>query len=146
MAAIDKNPKLFVKSYFTSSIAEAIELAGAELGPDALLLNTRPAPPESGRVGQYEVVFGCPPATTGATATAAAPDPVADLRKRMDEIREMVSRIGTPGSAPRPSSAGDQSLSSRSRRTWRTRPWSCARGRTAGCARSTSVARTACTW
>ena len=107
MAAIDKNPKLFVKSYFTSSIAEAIELAGAELGPDALLLNTRPAPPESGRVGQYEVVFGCPPATTSAPAAAAPPDPVADLRKRMDEIREMVSRIGAPGSAPRPSTVGD---------------------------------------
>jgi len=106
MAAIDKNPKLFVKSYFTSSIAEAIELAGAELGPDALLLNTRPAPPESGRREQYEVVFGCPPAATVGTAAQAAPDPVEDLRKRMDEIREMVSRIGAPGTAPRPSSVG----------------------------------------
>lgn len=107
MAAIDKNPKLFVKSYFTSSIAEAIELAGAELGPDALLLNTRPAPPESGRVGQYEVVFGCQPVTSDAPAATAAPDAVADLRKRMEEIREMVSRIGAPGSAPQPSSVGD---------------------------------------
>jgi flagellar biosynthesis protein FlhF len=106
MAAIDKNPKLFVKSYFTSSIAEAIELAGAELGPDALLLNSRPAPPESGRPEQYEVVFGCAPAATVGTAAQAAPDPVEDLRKRMDEIREMVSRIGAPGTAPRPSSVG----------------------------------------
>jgi flagellar biosynthesis protein FlhF len=108
MAAIDRNPKLFVKSYFTSSIAEAIELAGAELGPDALLLNTRPAPPESGRTGQYEVVFGCQPAAlVGSGTPAATADPVADLRKRMDEIREMVSRIGAPGSAPRPSTVGD---------------------------------------
>ena len=106
MLATDKNSRLFVKSYFTHSIAEAIELAGAELGPDALLLNTRPAPPDSGHPGQYEVVFGCPPAaTTGSAVAGAAPDPVADLRKRMDEIREMVSRIG-----PQPSTPGSTSL------------------------------------
>ena len=88
MAEIDKNTRLFVKSYFTHSIAEAIELAVAELGPDALLLNTRPAPPESGHPGQYEVVFGCQPGTSGGgpAGPASAQDPVADLRKRMDEI------------------------------------------------------------
>ena len=109
MPGIDKNSKLFVKSYFTSSIAEAIELAGTELGPDALLLNTRQAPPESGHPGEYEVVFGVPPTTSvsSGAAPAGAPDPVADLRKRMEEIREMVSRIGSPGSAPRPTSVGD---------------------------------------
>ncbi|HLK49902.1 MAG TPA: hypothetical protein VKT49_17285 [Bryobacteraceae bacterium] len=112
MPGIDKNTRLFVKSYFTTSIAEAIELAGAELGPDALLLNTRPAPPESGHPGEYEVVFGVPPATGGGAGVAAAPsaDPVADLRKRMDEIREMVSRIGSPASAPKPTLAADALL------------------------------------
>src|SRR5690349_21630799 len=114
MSGIDKNSRLFVKSYFTHSIAEAIELAGAELGSDALLLNTRPAPPESGHPGEYEVVFGVPPATNAggaaATAPAQAPDAVADLRKRMDEIREMVSRIGSPGGAVRPSSVADALL------------------------------------
>ena len=111
MLAIDKNAKLFVKSYFTHSVAEAIEMAGAELGPDALLLNTRPAPPESGHEGQYEVVFGCPPAAANGGATpASAADPVADLRKRMEEIREMVSRIGAPGSSSRASSVGEALL------------------------------------
>jgi len=108
MPATDKS-KLFVKSYFTSSIAEAIELAGAELGPDALLLNTRPAPPESGHPGEYEVVFGCPPvASNGGPAPAA--DPVADLRKQMEQIREMVSRIGSPSAAPRSTSVADALL------------------------------------
>ena len=112
MAEIDKNTRLFVKSYFTHSIAEAIELAVAELGPDALLLNTRPAPPESGHPGQYEVVFGCQPATSGggSAAPASAQDPVADLRKRMDEIRDMVSRIGSQAGAPRLSSVADSLL------------------------------------
>lgn len=110
MPAIDKS-KLFVKSYFTASIAEAIELAGAELGPDALLLNTRPAPPESGHLGEYEVVFGCPPVASNGGAATAAADPVADLRKRMEEIREMVSRIGAPSSsAPRTTSVADSLL------------------------------------
>ena len=111
MPATEKTSRLFVKSYFTHSIAEAIELAGAELGPDALLLNTRVAPPESGHPGAYEVTFGCPPATRAAApASAAPPDPVADLRKRMDEIREMVSRIGSPASAPRATSVADALL------------------------------------
>src|SRR3954452_24132114 len=98
MPAIDKNSRLFVKSYFTHSIADAIEQARVELGPDALLLNTRPAPPEASLQGEYEVVFGCKPGESDgppSSHTAAAPDPVADLRKRMDEIREMVSRIGS---------------------------------------------------
>lgn len=110
MPATEKTSRLFVKSYFTRSIAEAIELAGAELGPDALLLNTRVAPPESGHPGAYEVTFGCPPATSVATPSAAPADPVADLRKRMDEIREMVSRIGSPASAPRPTSVAEALL------------------------------------
>jgi flagellar biosynthesis protein FlhF len=108
MFATDKNPKLFVKSYFTHSVAEAIERAEGELGPDALLLNTRPAPPESGHEGEYEVVFGCPPAAANGGATSApSSDPVADLRKRMDEIREMVARIGGPAGTPRSNTVAD---------------------------------------
>ena len=112
MLANDKNARLFVKSYFANSIGEAIEQAGAELGPDALLLNTRPAPEDSGHPGKYEVVFGCPPVASNGGATAVpAPDPVADLRKRMEEIREMVCRIGTSTSAgPRGNSVADALL------------------------------------
>jgi flagellar biosynthesis protein FlhF len=103
MLAADKNSRLFVKSYFTHSIADAIEQARVELGPDALLLNTRPAPPEAAFQGEYEVVFGCRPGENdggGSSHATAASDPVADLRKRMEEIREMVSRIGATSTAP----------------------------------------------
>ena len=113
MLPTDKNARLFVKSYFTHSITEAIEQARVEMGPDALLLNTRPAPPEGAHQGEYEVVFGLRPGAEdgGARAETAAVDPVQDLRKQMEQIREMVSRIGAgPVTASRPHSVADALL------------------------------------
>jgi len=71
---------------------EAIEQAHAEMGPDALLLNSREAPPEARQLGAYEVVFGSRPQSQALALCPA--DSVEDLRKRMDELRDMVSRIG----------------------------------------------------
>ena len=94
MPPTDKNSRLFVKSYFASTIEEAMEQARVELGPDALLLNSREAPPEGRNRGDYEVVFGCRPAqASGSTALVPVNDPVEDLRRRMEEIREMISRM-----------------------------------------------------
>src|SRR5579864_8644863 len=104
MPAAENNSGLFVKSYFTHSIAEALEQAQVELGPDALLLNTRPAPPEAGHLGEYEVVFGCPPVAAGSKAGL---DPVDDLRKQMEQIREMVTRIGSPSQPARSNTVAD---------------------------------------
>ena len=42
-----EQPHIHVKSYFASNIPDAIEVARNELGPDALLLNSRRAPPEN---------------------------------------------------------------------------------------------------
>lgn len=103
MLSTEKNPRLFVKSYFTFSIADAIEQARVELGPDALLLNTRPAPPEGANQGEYEVVFGVGPSAAESGVVkpiAQASDPVDDLRRQMNQIRDMVSRIGAAGPAP----------------------------------------------
>lgn len=111
MPATETNPRMFVKSYYTFSIADAIEQATLELGPDALLLNTRPAPPESGREGEYEVVFGCAPEANGNGSAMAGADPVDDLRKKMEEIRQMVSRIGAgPVAGARTSAVADALL------------------------------------
>ena len=99
MLTSDKNSRLYVKSYFAPSIEAAMEQAHAELGPEALLLNSREAPPEARQQGAYEVVFGCRNASSGAAA-APPSDPVEDIRKRMDEIRDMVSRIGVVRGAP----------------------------------------------
>lgn len=47
-----------LKSYFAQSIGEAIESARLELGPEAMLLNSRKTAPEQNYLGQFEVVFG----------------------------------------------------------------------------------------
>jgi flagellar biosynthesis protein FlhF len=89
------NQKLFVKSYFASSVGEGMAQARTDLGPDALLLNTRESPPEARHLGDYEVVFGVasgvrkPPPTTGG-------DAVEDLRQRIEKVRELVTRMAKP--------------------------------------------------
>ncbi len=47
-----------LKSYFAASVAEAIEKARVELGPEAMLLNSREIAPEQRHLGAFEVVFG----------------------------------------------------------------------------------------
>lgn len=50
-----------LKSYFSGTVEAAMELARQELGEEALLVNARPATPETRYLGAYEVVFGIPP-------------------------------------------------------------------------------------
>ncbi len=47
-----------LKSYFSGTVEAAMELARKELGDEALLVNARPATPETRYLGAYEVVFG----------------------------------------------------------------------------------------
>jgi flagellar biosynthesis protein FlhF len=90
--ANDNNSRLHVKSYFASSIADAMEQARVELGPEALLLNSREAPPEARHLGSCEVVFGVRSRPAASIDTPPEPAIQADeLRKFMGEIREFVS-------------------------------------------------------
>jgi len=77
------NTQLRIKSYFAATVAAAGEQASRELGPDALLVEQREAPPEAAHLGKYEVVFGLNP--------GPAPDPLRnemkELRRQMDELR-----------------------------------------------------------
>jgi flagellar biosynthesis protein FlhF len=73
-------PSTFVKSFFAESIQVAMQRARAELGTDALLLNSRDAPPEARHLGAFEVVFAtCTEAVEqySAPVTPPAPAPVA---------------------------------------------------------------------
>jgi flagellar biosynthesis protein FlhF len=72
-----------------------MELARKELGPDALLLNSRQSPPEARHLGPIEVVFGdnteprrpeAPPSTPPADAG------LDDLRQKVEEIRKLLIR------------------------------------------------------
>jgi len=91
-------PSTFVKSFFAESVQSAMEHAQVELGTDALLLDSREAPPEARHLGAYEVVF----ATCSEAPEPAAPAPasgVETLLLQLKEIREMVGRITPPAAA-----------------------------------------------
>ncbi len=46
-----------IKSYYSLTMEDAMAMARRNLGPDAMLVNSRQAPPESRHLGEYEVVF-----------------------------------------------------------------------------------------
>jgi len=94
---------IHVKSYFASTIPDAIEVARNELGADALFLNSRPSPPEALHLGAFEVVFGVHSEKRPAESSpAAGASGVEGLRQTMDEIRTMILRSSaTPSSRDR---------------------------------------------
>ena len=49
-----------IKSYFADSVQEAIEKARVDLGPDAMLMNSKQTDFELRALGSFEVVFGVP--------------------------------------------------------------------------------------
>jgi flagellar biosynthesis protein FlhF len=61
-----------IKSYYSRTVEDAMAAARQEMGADAMLVNSRKAPPESRHLGEYEVVF--------ANVGAAAPPAEAALR------------------------------------------------------------------
>ena len=61
-----------IKSYFAAAVEDAMAQARQELGPEAMLLNTRKAPPEARHLGEYEVVFAVENATAPVESAAAA--------------------------------------------------------------------------
>jgi flagellar biosynthesis GTPase FlhF len=77
-----------IKSYFTDSVQEAIEHARVELGPDAMLMNSKKTEPELRALGAYEVVFGVTSDIASASSTvlpkkaAALPELVTADKKR----------------------------------------------------------------
>ncbi len=97
-----------IKSYFSQTVEDAMAKAALELGPDAMLLNSRKAPLEAGHPGEYEVVFATEvPGTEGGETcaeTAAAfvetrmagnerlSRELADLKKEMEGMRRTLTR------------------------------------------------------
>jgi len=86
-----------IKSYFANSVEDAMALARQELGPDAMLVNSRKSSPDSRHLGVYEVVFvtdipvsesGEPPAGAPvAPGTAARQAPGDRLSRQMVELK-----------------------------------------------------------
>ena len=86
----DGGTRLQLKSYFANSVVDAMEKARAELGVDALLMNSREAPPEARHLGALEVVFGVGPASTQTAAEPPAQQ-ADELRQLLRELRDLVS-------------------------------------------------------
>jgi flagellar biosynthesis protein FlhF len=92
------SPRFYVKSFFAASVQEAMEQAQCEMGSDALLLNTKAAPPEARHLGDYEVVFGeyadvCAQETARGIRTATtppAPNTIAGVRRSVEDIRDLL--------------------------------------------------------
>jgi flagellar biosynthesis protein FlhF len=98
-----------IKSYFSHTVEDAMVMASRELGADAMLLNSRKAPPEARHLGEYEVVFatgtGAPamddlPGPSAASSFPSAQPPlgdrlskdVADLKKELAGMRRALTR------------------------------------------------------
>lgn len=93
-----------IKSYFSASVEAAISQARRELGPDAVLVSTRSAPPEAAHLGRYEVVFGSLEQTTntadskvedgGSYSSVRSPmmEELAELRKQIEELCQTVGQ------------------------------------------------------
>ena len=73
-----------LKSYFSGTVEAAMKLARKELGEDALLVNARPAMPETQYLGAYEVVFGLADG-----ATAPLPSRTASGNRLAEEVAEL---------------------------------------------------------
>ena len=93
------------KSYFASSVPAALELARKELGEEAMLVTSRPAPADARVFGRLEVTFVWEPKAAGAPASVqAASTPFGALRalqssraaqpmSELDEIRREISAL-----------------------------------------------------
>ena len=91
-----------LKSYFSGSVEAAVELARKELGEDALLVNARPATPETKHLGAYEVVFGTQfPAPAQAVGVQTS-DVARDISEMKREIEKLARRLRTPRAIEQP--------------------------------------------
>jgi flagellar biosynthesis protein FlhF len=98
-----------IKSYYCPSVEDAMAMARQELGSEAMLLNSRPTPPETRHLGDYEVVFAtqmagdetvegfetAPPALL-LSGTPPAGDrlstEVSELRRELESMRRTLTR------------------------------------------------------
>jgi flagellar biosynthesis GTPase FlhF len=109
------------KAYFASSVPAALEFARQELGENALLVSSRPAPAQARQFGRLEVTFAWDPP---AWDSKEAPLPHSPVRRNaavispgaaeMNEIREQLAALRAPagrgGRAPDAEVATEDSL------------------------------------
>ena len=105
-----------IKSYFASTVEEAMAQARQELGSDAMLVNSRKSSVETRHLGTYEVVFAgeMPPREPEETPAAASPPQpestdrlarqMTELKRELEGVRRTISRSALAPAAWRDSS------------------------------------------
>jgi flagellar biosynthesis protein FlhF len=91
-----------IKSYYSPTVEEAMASARQELGPEAMLLNTRKAPLETRHLGEYEVVFATladpadsdtePASVVPHTTTERLSQEFSELKKELEGMRRALTR------------------------------------------------------
>ena len=84
------------KTYFASSVPAALEVARQELGDNAMLVNSRPAPSEMRNFGRLEVTFAFdrPAFPPRVPQKPAAPADLDDIRQQLSDLRSALGRGG----------------------------------------------------
>ena len=80
-----------IKSYFASSVEQAIQKARQELGAEAMLVTSRRAAVEARHLGAYEVVFGAPDSEESVIASPRPPSK--DLSAELQVLRAQLEDI-----------------------------------------------------
>ncbi|MBZ5591158.1 MAG: hypothetical protein LAP39_02910 [Acidobacteriia bacterium] len=97
---------MLVKSFFAATVEAALAEGSRELGPEALIVQSRKALPEAQHLGRYEVVLAAaqPPGKAAARADAGGPagtgEPlareIARMRRQLDSLRRSLSHPAAP--------------------------------------------------
>ncbi len=82
-----------IKSYFSRTVEEAIASARQELGPEAMLVDSRRAPAEARHLGEYEVVFAV--RNLAERAELMSPDPAPSAEPAGERIAAEVAQLKT---------------------------------------------------
>jgi len=88
-----------LKSFFADTVEGAIRLARQELGPDAMLVNSKRSGPEARHLGAFEVVVCAGEARTAAepvadaSPAARAAEPTDKLAREISEIKRHMERL-----------------------------------------------------
>jgi flagellar biosynthesis protein FlhF len=87
-----------LRSFFGTGIKAALDQARLEMGPEAMLVSSRPAPPEARHLGDYEVVVATdrPAAGSVQPERVERPEPfasgMAQLERKLDQVAAAIAR------------------------------------------------------
>jgi flagellar biosynthesis protein FlhF len=91
-----------IKSYFARTVEEAMARASQEMGPEAMLVNSRRASAEARHLGEYEVAFASELPQAAMPAPEASPEPVpqedrlsremSGLKRELEGMRRVLTR------------------------------------------------------